>query len=592
MAAPTAASSEAATGTGEAFGLPSDAVLKRLKISREVAWYLVSRGYAFPEHPPLIKTPEGSRHKDAVFDPEAVDRVIAAFKSLSHTKGRWRGQPLTPDPWQVAYILAPTFGWVRWDDDAGRYVRVVRTLYVDVPRKNGKSTLSGGIALYLTGADGEGGAEVVAAASTKDQAGFVFAPVKALVESSPALAGRFRALTGKILHPRSGSYFQVISSAGDAQHGANLHGAIIDELHIHKKPDLVEALETGTGSRDQPLVVMITTADEGKPDTVYATKRKYVERLAKGLFQDPTTYGVVFGLPDTADPLKPSNWAKANPGYPISPTHAFLETAAKKAKNSPAELAAFKRLHAGMRTRQTTAFLDLKQWDRNAGAKMVEQDMRGRWAYGGLDLGSVSDLTALCWLFLYTDGRIGYDALWRLWTPEANLEALDKRTAGNATVWVRDGWLTLTPGDVTDYGFIKAQILRDMDAFEVASIGFDEWGAPQLANQLMDEGVPIVSVRQGYRTMTPALREVQRLTIWGKRGAPRLRHGGNPAIRWMVDNLAVAMDPAGNVKPDKKNAADKIDGIAALCDAMSEALNDVDANFDGWTPADGSGFIA
>lgn len=577
MAAPTETRSSDASG--EAFGLPSQKVLTRLKISREVAWYMVGRGYALPENPPLLKTPEGSREKGAVFDAEAVDQVIAAFKVLRHTKGRWAGQPLMPDPWQIAYFLAPVFGWVKWSDDAGKYVRVVRTAYMDVPRKNGKSTLSGGIAVYLTGADHEPGAEVVAAASTKDQAGFVFAPIKNLVEKSPALKGRFIPRTGKILHPKSNSYFQVISSAADAQHGANLHGAIIDELHIHKTPDLVETLETGTGSRDQPLVVMITTADDGKPNTIYSRKRKYAEQLARGLFHDASFYGVVFAIADGADPLRPGNWAKANPGYPISPTHAYLESAAKKAKNSPAELAAFKRLHTGQRTKQTTAYIDLKAWDRNKGTVLNEGELEGRSAYGGLDLGSVSDITALCWLFPYVDGRHGYDALWRFWAPEDTLEQLDKRTAGAATTWVKDGWLTLTPGNVTDYDYIQQQILADMDAFDVESVGFDKWNATQLANTLLDEGVPLVETRQGYRTMSPAMKEIQRLVLMGKRTDVRLHHGGNPVMRWMTDNLAVAMDPAGNVKPDKANAADKIDGWSALANAMSEATADEDANF-------------
>ena len=581
MAAPTATRSEQAAPE---FELPPQRTLTRLKISKEVAWYMLSRGYALPENPPHLKTPEGSREKGALFDAEAVDAVISAFSVLRHTKGRWAGQPLIPDPWQIAYFLAPVFGWVKWSDDAGKYVRVVRTAYMDVPRKNGKSTLSGGIAVYLTGADGEPGAEVVAAASTKDQAGFVFAPIKNLVEKSPALKGRFIPRTGKILHPKSNSYFQVISSAADAQHGANLHGAIIDELHIHKTPDLVETLETGTGSRDQPLVVMITTADDGKPNTIYARKRKYAEQLARGLFQDASFYGVVFAIPDGADPLKPANWAKANPGYPISPTHSYLESAAKKAKNSPAELAAFKRLHTGQRTKQTTAYIDLKAWDRNKGTVLNEADLQGRTAYGGLDLGSVSDITALCWLFPYTDGRVGYDALWRFWAPEDTLDQLDKRTAGAATTWVRDGWLTLTPGNVTDYDFIQAQVLADMDAFDVETIGFDKWNATQLANTLLDEGVPLVETRQGYRTMSPAMKEIQRLVLMGKRTDIRLHHGGNPVMRWMTDNLAVAMDPAGNVKPDKANAADKIDGWSALANAMFEATADEDVNFDGAPP--------
>jgi phage terminase large subunit-like protein len=442
---------------------------------------------------------------------------------------------------------------------------------VDVPRKNGKTTLSGGIAVYLTGADGEPGAQVIAAASTKDQAGLLFGPVKKLVEKSPDLRGRFVPRAGLILHPKSDSYFKVISSAADAQHGLNVHGAIIDELHVHKTPDLVEALETGTGAREQPLITMITTADDGKTESIYARKRRYVEQVAKGVFVDPTTFGVVFGLPDSEDPLDPKNWPKANPGYPISPTRAFMEQAANKAKNSPAELASFKRLHVGMRTKQTTAYLTLTEWDRNAGTRLRDADMLGRAAYGGLDLGSVSDMTALCWLFPRDHGP-GYDALWRVWGPEAKLDDYNKRTAGAAQAWVDQGWLRLTPGDVTDYEFIRATILDDMDMFEVQSLGLDMWNATHLANQLYDDGVPLVKVQQGYRTLSPALKEIKRLAAQGKRGAEMIRHGGNPVIRWMVDNLAVAMDPAGNVKPDKKNSGDKIDGIAALVNAASEAM--------------------
>lgn len=552
---------------------PSRKVLARLKISPEVAWYLLERGYALPAHGPLLKTPEGSSEPGAVFDAGAVDRVIRSFRVLRHTKGKWAGQPLEPDPWQIAYVLAPVFGWVKWSEAAGKYTRVVRTLYVDIPRKNGKSTLAGGLAVYLTGADGEPGAEVVAAASTRDQAGFVFKPIKNLVDKAPGLRGRFRALTGVILHPKSGSEFKVISSAADAQHGANLHGAIIDELHIHKTPDLVETLETGTGSRDQPLVAMITTADAGKPNTIYARRRKYAEQIAAGVFRDPSFFGVVFALGRDEDPLKPSNWARANPGYPISPTHAYLKDAAKKARNSPAELAAFKRLHCGQRTRQTTTFIDLKDWDRNAGRPIREETLRRRLAFGGLDLGSVSDLTALCWLMPYTDGTPGFDAIWRFWTPEDNIDALNKRTADAAAQWVKEGWLKTTPGNVTDYAFIREQILEDYEHLEVESVGFDRWNATHIATQLLDDGIPLVEVGQGYKTMSPALKEAQRLVLMGKRGEPRLHHGGNPVMKWMVDNLAVATDPAGNVKPDKGNSADKIDGVSALVNAISEAMN-------------------
>lgn len=567
-----AASAEEGTTPSDEIELPPARELKRLKISPEVAWYCLSRGYELPKYPPLIKTPEGAADPDAFFDPDAVDRVITAMLHLRHTQGKWAGQPLKPDAWQVAYLLAPVFGWVRANDD-GKLVRVTRTAFVDVPRKNGKSTLAGGVALYLTGADGEQGAQVVSAASSKAQAGFVFSPIKSLAQKSPSLRGRFRPLTGKILHPASGSEFVVVSSFGDAQHGANIHGAIIDELHVHKSRDLVDAIETGTGARQQPLILIITTPDDGRPATIYASKRRMVEQLAKGALHDPATYGVVFGLPDHANPLNPANWPKANPGYPISPTHDFMVSAATKAKTSPADLAVFKRLHAGQRTKQTTTYLDLKKWDHNrlagTGKKPLSLEaFRDRAAFGGLDLGSVSDLSACCWLIPDED-EDGYTAVWRYWTPEENLVNLDRSTAGLASKeWVPKGWLHTTSGNVTDYAFIEAQILEDAQVLDVESIGLDMWNATQLANNLQAEGLPLMKVRQGFQTMNPAMQEIQRQMLRRK-----LRHDGNPVTRWCVDNLSVAMDPAGNVKPDKARSVDKIDGVAALANAVSEAIN-------------------
>ena len=558
----------------DAFGLPTPAALKRLKLSPEVAWYLKTRGIAWPTCPPQWKTPEPRRVRGAVFDAEKVDKVLASFRCLRHTQGRLAGQPLNPDPWQVAYILAPVFGWVK-ENEFGEFVRIVRKLYVDVPRKNGKSTLVGGLGLYLTAADGEQSAQVVAAATIKDQARFVFDPIKRLVETAPALRGNVRALNSVITHPRTNSTFKVIASGGDAQHGANIHGAVIDELHLHKTPDLVEAIETGTGSRDQPLIIMITTADEGKPNTIYTRKRKYIEQLCNGVIkEDFTHYGVVWGADADDDLFATSTLMKANPGYGISPTKQFLQDAAVQAQNSPAELAAYKRLHLGIRTRQTTAFLDLKAWQRNAGARIREDDMAGRVCWGGLDLGSVSDLTALAWIFPFEDGSEGYDVLFRFWTPEENLHKLDGRTGNNASqLWVPEGWLSTTPGDVTDYEFVKKTMLDDAVKFDVQSVGFDRWNSSQLVNDLLEEGLNMVKVGQGHATMNAPMKEMQRLMLLGKRGNPKLRHGGNPVMTWMVDNLAVKIDPSGNVKPDKENAADKIDGVSALATSMSEALN-------------------
>ncbi|MFV8127532.1 terminase large subunit [Streptomyces syringium] len=541
-----------------------------LGISPEVAWYLEDRGIPLPDCPPKIRTPSPGEAPGAVFDPDRVDRVLLSFHLLRHTQGKWAGKPLDPDPWQVAYILAPVFGWVRWDDEAGGYVRVVRKLYVDVPRRNGKTTLSGGIAVYLMAADGEPGAQVYAAATSEKQARFTFDPIRQIAERAPALKGNVRAFTKKITHPASGSYFTVVSSVAEAMHGANVHGGIIDELHVHKTADLVETIETGTGSRRQPLVVTITTADEGKQESIYDRKRQYIEQLARGALHDPDTYGVVWGADEDDDPHAEATWRKANPGYGVSPSAAYLRGASAEAQQSPADLAKFLRLHLGIRTKQSTRFLRLEDWDANAGL-VDEERLKGREAYGGLDLASTSDLCALCWLF--PDDRTGtLDAVFRFWTPEDNLRALDKRTAGAASRWVREGFLVATPGNVADYDWIKEQIRRDRDAFKVKSVGYDPWNASQLTNDLISERAPMVKVRQGFATMSPVMKEIQRLVLGGTPEEPALRHGGHPVARWCVDNLAVAMDPAGNVKPDKANSGDKIDGVSALATAMAEVV--------------------
>jgi phage terminase large subunit-like protein len=549
--------------------LPPPEELERLKLSPEVAWYLLSRGIPLPDSPPLIKTPEPGEAGvvGAQFDPARVDKVLKSFGMLRHTKGKWAGQPLKPDPWQVAYILAPVFGWVRFDEDAGRWVRIIRELYVDIPRKNGKSTLLGGIAIYMTAADGENGAEVVAAATTKDQAAFVFAPVKALVEKSPALQPYLKPYAGKIVHAASSSYFQVISSAADAQHGANLHCAVIDELHIHKTPDLVDTLETGTGSRDQPLTAAITTADDGKPNTIYARKRKRVEQLAERVIVDATTYGVVFAAPEGADEFAEETWRAANPGFGVSPTRSYLAKEAAKAKDSPADLAKFQRLHLGIRTKQTTRFIRLTDWDDTAG--MVDElKLKGMPCHGGLDLASVSDVTALCWDFPDPDDPDQHQAIWRFWIPADKLRDLDNRTAKNASAWVKSGWLKTTPGNVIDNDFIVDTIIKDAGLFDVQTIGYDRWGTTDVVRRLTDEGLTCVPIGQGYGSVSAPLKELQRLVL-----TERYTHGGNPVMRWMVDNLAVRMDPAGNVKPDKENAADKIDGVAAAVNALKECMD-------------------
>lgn len=549
--------------------LPDAEELERLRISPEVAWYLLSRGIPLPDCPPLFKTPEPRDEPGAQFDAERVDKVIAVFMALRHTKGRLAGRPLKPDPWQVAYILAPVFGWIHYDDDLAMWVRIIRTLYVELPRKNGKTTLAGGIGIYLTCADGEQGAQVIAAATTLDQAEFVFGPIKKLADDSPMLSANVQTFKRKIVHRRTGSYFQPVANAGDAQHGADLHGGVVDELHLHKTNDLVEAIETGTGSRAQPLLVFITTADASRVETPYDRKRTLIEKLDRGVLKDPATYGIVFGADPKDDPLSEETQRKANPGFGISPTRAYLRQAAVKAQQSPADMASYLRLHLNIRTKQSEKYLDLNAWNRNA-AMVDPTRLKGRQCWGGLDLASTSDLCAYSLVFPDED-RGGWDVLFRFWTPEENIRNLDRRTADGASGWVKNRFLVATPGNVADYDFIEASIERDLDEYDVQEIAYDRWNSSQLVNSLVSQGAPMVTMGQGFASMSAPTKELQRLLLQGTEERPIVRHGGNPVARWMLDNFAVTTDPAGNVKPAKDKAADKIDGIVALIMALGRA---------------------
>ncbi|WEV59683.1 terminase large subunit [Bifidobacterium sp. ESL0728] len=538
-------------------------------LSPEVKWYLNDRGYNLQSwQKPLWRTREPRDVKGAYFDPARVDKVIKALKHLRHTQGKWAGHPLRPDAWQVAYIIAPIFGWVK-KNAAGKIVRVIRNVWVEVPRKNGKTTLASGLGLYLGFGDGEYGAQVIAAAGSKDQALNAYRPAQLIADNSPDFkqAG-IQAMKKEIIRPVDQSFFKAVGSIGDLLQGSNPSGYIVDEMHVHRDSTVIDALESGTGAREQPLGIIITTADDGKRNSPYSQHRDRIEKLCKGIYHNQTEYGVIFAAPKSADPFKESTWMRANPGYGVSPSKEFMQAEAEKAKDSPLNLARFLRLNLNVRTKQTTKYISQRAWNAND-REIDETNLRGMDCYGGLDLASVSDLSALCWLFPTDNDR--YKAVWRFWTPEDNLNALDVRTNGMASVWAHDGWLTTTPGNVQDYDFIRQQINHDCETFEVQSLGYDPFNSSQLVNDLVADGVNMVKVRQGYLTLSPPLKQVQRLVLSGLKAEPGIMHH-NPVMDWCMDNLAVTTDPAGNVKPDKAKSGDKIDGVAALVTAMSEAI--------------------
>lgn len=523
---------------------------------------------------PLKETPMPAG-AGITFDPVAVERVLRFFLLLRQLIGRWSGREFRLFDWQVRYLVAPVFGILGPDGH-----RLIRTVWFEIPRKNGKSTLCSGLALYLFMADREPGAEVYAAAGSRIQAGIVFKASRNMAQGSPAIMAKLtkRGLQRALLeHPVTKSIFRSLSSNGDLQHGLNVHGAIIDEVHVHKTPDLIDALETGTGSREQPLIVFITTANDGADGSIYATKREELDALVARTISDPTKYGVVFGADpsvDGFDAFSDETIAVANPGAGLTVTWEYLRQKAVEAKGSPAQLNRYLRLCLNIRTKQTTKWLPIENWD-TTGQLITPSDWSGRSAFGGLDLSSSSDFTAFA--LRGVNDELGHPTHVMFWLPEERLGELERRTGAPLRRWVADGWLSLTEGNVVDYAKVRSDIEDEVRTLgcTVESIGYDPWNASETVQQLEAAGFQMVPVRQGYANLSAPAKSLERMVFGSTPKKPLIRTAGNPVLRWMVDCADIRSDDNGNikpVKPDRGKSSKRIDGVVALIMAEREAM--------------------
>lgn len=550
----------------------------KLPVPHEAVAELVARGYVDPDVeviPPAVITPvpvldRRSKHfeKGAFFDVDEVCRVIDAMRDLRHTKTRrWAGRPFEPEAFQVLYVIAPVFGWRRPDPESGSVVRIIRTVWIEVARKNGKSTLASALLIILLLADREVGAEVYAAAASRDQAGAVFEPFKQMLRSSPRVRGMVKVLGSLVRAPRTGSFARVLSKLADVAHGLNVHAAVVDEVHVHKSRDLLDAIESGTGGREQPIVIKITTSDDGSKGTIFDEQHTEIELLALDLTEpDHSQYGVIWAVPEGLDPFDIENVKQANPGFGVTITEEYLRKQITKARRTPSYMPAFERLHCNRRRRPVARAIDMEQWDRCGRPAMtvseMREELRGRRCFGGLDLSSTSDFTA--WGLVFPDefempdGSIeeGCWLLPRLWIPEAAAEKHTLRTTFEA--WAADGWLTITEGDTVDFGVIEAGILEDRAAFDVEEFAFDPWEAEMLRQRLLDAGLVGWKCTQQMSSLAPGTQEFDRLL-----GRGLIYHGGNPPLAWMASNVVSKVDAMKRWKPEKKLSPEKIDGFAA-----------------------------
>ncbi len=494
------------------------------------------------------------------FDRAAAEHVLQFFGFLKHSKGEWAGQSFRLEPWQQ-FELWVLFGWKRADG-----LRRYRVAYIEVPRKNGKTTILAGIGLYLMCADGEPGAEIYSAATKRDQAIIAHSEATRMVRKSPALSRMVRVYKNNLNIEATASKYEPLGADADTMDGLNPHGNLIDELHAHKTRDVVDVLETATGARRQPLTVEITTAGYDRQSICWE-HHEYSRQVLEGAVVDDSWFAFIASADEADDWTAPETWIRANPNYGVSVKPDDLARKAAKAKHLPAAQNAFKRLHLNLWTQQSDRWIDVALWNENAGT-VVEADLDGRMCYGGLDLSSVSDLTAWVMVFPHEKDAETLDVLARFWCPEAKLTDDQNRYAPQYQAWARDGWLRTTPGTAVDYGFVKKQILEDAGRFQLVDLNIDRlFQAYGVSQELQDEGLTVFGMGQGFMSFAPLTKELEKRLLLKK-----ICHGNNPILTWMADNVAVQQDAAGNLKPDKAASQGKIDGIVALLMALDRAM--------------------
>ena len=540
------------------------------------ALFLVMRGLAgygggsffmlTERRPPVRKlkkyTPTKFMAKTSHYDKEAADFAVMFIESLCHTKGTWAGKPFELIDWQEQ-IIRDLFGVVKENG-----YRQFNTAYIEIPKKQGKSELAAAVALLLTCGDGEERAEVYGCAADRNQAKIVFDVAVDMVRFCPALSKRVKILESqkKLVYKPTNSSYQVLSADVANKHGFNTHGVIFDELHTQPNRKLFDVMLQGSGdARMQPLYFLITTAGNDTNSICYEVHQKALD-IQAGRKIDPTFYSVIYGASEDEDWTDPKVWKKANPSLGITVGIDKVKAACLSAQQNPGEENAFRQLRLNQWVKQSVRWMPMEKWDACA-FPVSEDDLEGRVCYGGLDLSSTTDITAFVLVFPPGDEDGRYIILPYFWVPEDTLDLRVRRDHVPYDLWERQGVLMTTEGNVVHYGFIEKFIEKLGERFNIREIAFDRWGAVQMVQNLEGMGFTVVPFGQGFKDMSPPTKELMKLTLEQK-----LAHGGHPVLRWMMDNIYIRTDPAGNIKADKEKSTEKIDGAIATIMALDRAI--------------------
>ena len=495
-----------------------------------------------------------------VFDADRASRPCEFIELLPHIKGKWARERrlIALDPWQC-FILTTVFGWVHRDTGLRRF----REAYIEVPRKNAKSTLSSGVALFMLSADGEHGAEVYSAATTRDQARIVFDDAKAMAERTPDMRTYLGVaiLQHSITVAHTASKFTPLAAEGSTLDGLNVHFAVIDELHAHKTRAVYDVIDTARGAREQSLLWNITTAGTDRSGICYE-RRTHVAKVLDQVITDPAMFGIIYSIDDQDDPFQPASWAKANPNWGVSVLKDDMEAAARKAEAMPSALNNFLTKRLNVWVNGESPWMDMRAWDRCADPTLQLADFAGERCWMGLDLAQKKDFAALCLVF-------EREGVWHVCT-RLYLNELAVQESGNAHLsgWARAGHVQVTDGDLTDFDVVADDLRSYCRMFDVQEIAFDPALSMYFAGKLIDEGLPLVEITQRAMFFTPPLLQVENLVLERK-----LKFDGNPVMTWMVSNLVVKVSKFNELRaPTKERPENKIDGPMAMLMALGRAL--------------------
>lgn len=495
-----------------------------------------------------------------VWHPERAAHAINFIECLRHYQGDAAGKRFRLSLWQK-FVVGSVFGWYVTDGQ-----RRFRTAYVEIGKGNGKTPLAAAVALYALVADGEAGAEIYSAATSREQAGICFRDATQFVLSCIPLANRLDVGISNIAYHATSSFFRVVSAEGRGLDGKRPHVVVVDELHEHPTATVVEKMRAGTKGRTRALIFEITNSGYDQT-TVCFEHHDYSIKVLQGVIENDSWFAFVASLDKGEDPFSdPKCWIKANPNLGVSLTTQYLTEQVREARDLPSKRNLVLRLNFCRWTEASEGWVDLDHWDQCAEPVDTDQ-LAGRDCFGGLDLASVSDFCAYSLVFPPDNERGNWKLLLKLYLPEAAVVRMREKQRLPIDHWIELGLVTVTPGNVTDYGFIRRDINATREKYNVKEIAFDRFNASQLVTDLQDDGALMVGFGQGYGSMSAPCKELERLYM-----SHRFSHGGHKVLRWMASNTVATKDAAENIKFDRAKSTQKIDGMVSTVMAIGRAI--------------------